>query len=145
MSHAGVYGLAQIRAAMVHAEPHGFAALLGMDVEHAEEGMVILTATPTRAHYNLIGVVHGGFAAGLLDSACGLAAVAGLTEPSRCLTLEIKVAYHAALTDKVGQVRAIGQVIKMGRRTAYTEARLEDAAGRLYASATSTLLIEPMG
>lgn len=141
MSH--LFGLALIRARMLDAAPHGMASLLDMRVTAADEGEVTLTATPTRAVYNLIGVVHGGFAATLLDSACGLAAVAATREPARCLTLEIKVAYHAALTDQTGPVHAKGRVLKMGRRTAFTEARLEDDAGKLYASATSTLLIEP--
>jgi uncharacterized protein (TIGR00369 family) len=136
-------GLEQLRAAMLHARPQGFADLLGMNVVEVEQGRVVLTATPGREHYNLMGVVHGGFAAGLLDSACGLAAVSALREPANCLTLEVKVAYHAALTDAVGEVRAIGQVLSIGRRTAFTEARLEDGAGKLYASATSTLIIAP--
>jgi uncharacterized protein (TIGR00369 family) len=138
-----VTGLEQLRAAMLHARPQGFADLLGMDVTEVEEGRVVLTATPGREHYNLMGVVHGGFAASLLDSACGLAAVSALRTPANCLTLEVKVAYHAALTDAVGEVRAIGRVLSIGRRTAFTEARLEDGAGKLYASATSTLIIAP--
>lgn len=61
--------------------------------------------------------------------------------PINCVTLELKVAYHAPLTDRVGMVRAIGQVVSMGKRVAHTEARLIDMAGKLYASATSTLLL----
>ena len=57
-------------------------------------------------------------------------------------TLELKVAYHRAMTADTGPVRAEGfVVVSMGRRVAFTEARLTDAAGRLLASATSTLLV----
>jgi acyl-coenzyme A thioesterase PaaI-like protein len=38
-------------------------------------------------------------------------------------------------------VRAEGRVISLGRRVAFAEATLTDAAGRLYATATSTLLV----
>jgi acyl-coenzyme A thioesterase PaaI-like protein len=38
-------------------------------------------------------------------------------------------------------VRAEGRVISIGRRVAYTEAKLTDADGRLLATATSTLLV----
>ncbi|MEO5706417.1 MAG: PaaI family thioesterase [Alteraurantiacibacter sp.] len=138
-----ITGAELLRARMVDVPAQGMAQMLGMDVAHVGEGEVTLTAVPSRAFYNLMGVVHGGFAATLLDSACGLAAVAATREPSRCLTLEIKVAYHAALTEATGMVTVTGKVLKIGRRTAFTEARLEDAAGKLYASATSTLLIEP--
>ena len=135
-------GLAFLRAQMLDAPPEGLAQLLDMRVTRVELGEVTLTATPSPAVYNLMGVVHGGFAATLLDSACGLSATSALREVGRCLTLELKVAYHAALTEHVGPVHARGRVLKMGRRTAFTEARLEDDAGRLYASATSTLLVE---
>jgi acyl-coenzyme A thioesterase PaaI-like protein len=45
------------------------------------------------------------------------------------------------MTTETGLVRAEGRVLSMGRRAAFAEAMLTDAAGRLYASATSTLLI----
>ena len=56
-------------------------------------------------------------------------------------TLELKVTYHKAMTDATGPVRAEGRVVSMGRRAAFAEARLVGADGRLYAAATSTLLI----
>ena len=56
-------------------------------------------------------------------------------------TLELKVSYHRGLSDQSGRVRAAGRVITLGRRAAFAEATLHDAAGRLCASATSTLLV----
>jgi acyl-coenzyme A thioesterase PaaI-like protein len=38
-------------------------------------------------------------------------------------------------------MRAEGNVVTIGRRVAFAEARLSDASGRLHASATSTLLV----
>jgi len=45
------------------------------------------------------------------------------------------------MTHETGAVRAEGQVVTIGRRTAFAEAKLTDSAGTLYASATSTLLV----
>ncbi len=45
------------------------------------------------------------------------------------------------MTAETGEVRAEGRVVQMGRRAAFAEAKLTDAAGRLLASATSTLLV----
>ncbi len=115
--------------------------LLGIDLTHAEEGCVVFTATSSRRVYNPLGIAHGGFAATLLDSACGLAAKSAMQDPGSCVTLELKIAYHAALDGNAGEVRAIGTVVSMGRRVAHTQARLVDADDRLYASATSTLLL----
>ncbi len=53
----------------------------------------------------------------------------------------MKVAYHKAMTAGTGEFRAEGRVVTVGRRAAFAEARITDADGRLYASATSTLLV----
>ncbi|WP_134096207.1 hotdog fold thioesterase [Novosphingobium sp. PhB55] len=59
-------------------------------------------------------------------------------------TLELKVAYHRALSETSGPVRAEGKLVTLGRRVGFSEARLVDAQGRLCASATSTLLVFPI-
>jgi acyl-coenzyme A thioesterase PaaI-like protein len=44
---------------------------------------------------------------------------------------------------KTGEVRAEGKVLQVGRRIAYCEARLEDAAGKLLVHGTGSCLIFP--
>ena len=56
-------------------------------------------------------------------------------------TLELKVNYVRALTDRVPRVRAIGEVIHRGRRVATAEARLVGPDDKLYAHATTTCLV----
>ena len=51
------------------------------------------------------------------------------------------MAYHRPITSDTGEVRAEGVVTHFGRRTAFAQASLKDGAGRLLASATSTLLV----
>lgn len=106
-----------------------------------EDGRVVFTGTPSQRVYNPIGTVHGGYAATLLDSACGCAVHSTLDAGQGYSTAELKVAYHRAMTKDTGPVRAEGTVVTRGRRLAFAEARLTDAAGKLYASATSTLII----
>jgi uncharacterized protein (TIGR00369 family) len=86
-------------------------------------------------------MVHGGYAATLLDSACGCAVHASLSPTQAYTTLELKIAYHKAMTKETGLVRAEGRVVSLGRRVAFAEGKLIDANGKLYASATSTLLV----
>ena len=50
-----------------------FAQTLGYDVVEAESGRIAITITPTGAHLNPWGTVHGGLTATLLDSCMGLA------------------------------------------------------------------------
>ena len=75
------------------------------------------------------------------NSACGCAVHSRLSAGQAYTTLELKVAYHKAITAETGPVRAEGSIVSMGRRVAFAEARLVDEAGRLYASATSSLLV----
>jgi acyl-coenzyme A thioesterase PaaI-like protein len=53
----------------------------------------------------------------------------------------LKVSYHKAITKDTGLLRAEGRLLSFGQRVAFAEARLTDARGKLYASATSTLLL----
>ena len=53
------------------------------------------------------------------------------------------MAYHKAMTTETGPVRADGRIVSIGRHAAFTEARLTDIAGKLYASATSSLIVIP--
>ncbi len=109
-----------------------------------ERGRAVFEGSPSRKVYNPIGSVHGGYAATLLDSACGCAVHSSLPAGQGYTTLELKVSYHRALTEASGPVRAEGKIVSLGRRVGFSEARLLDAQGRLCASATSTLLIFPL-
>jgi uncharacterized protein (TIGR00369 family) len=109
-----------------------------------EHGRVVFEGSPSRKAFNPIGSVHGGYAATLLDSACGCAVHSSLPAGQGYTTLELKVAYHRALSETSGPVRAEGKLVSLRRRVGFSEARLVDAQGRLCASATSTLLVFPI-
>ncbi len=49
--------------------PPPIASLMGFDIDEVGEGRVVFSVEPQEYHYNPIGVVHGGLAATLLDSA----------------------------------------------------------------------------
>jgi uncharacterized protein (TIGR00369 family) len=138
---AGLNGLEQMRALIDAGQRPGIAVSLGFDLAEVSLGKAVFTGQPGEHAYNPIGSVHGGYAATLLDSACGCAVHTRLTAEQAYTTLELKVSYHRAISKNTGQLRAEGSVVSMGRRTAFSEARLVDAEGKLYASATSTLLV----
>jgi uncharacterized protein (TIGR00369 family) len=137
-------GLEQLRAVFDATYPDrapGIGATMGFSMVELEEGRVVFEGDPDERVYNPIGTVHGGYAATLLDSAVGCAVHSQLKAGQAYTTLELKVAYHRAMTKDTGPVRAEGVVVKMGARAAFAEGRLTDLDGRLYASATSTLLV----
>lgn len=133
-------GLRQLRKLMDMGRI-GIAETLQFDLVTVEEGRVVFESNPGRYAYNPIGSLHGGYAATLLDSACGCAVHTRLGADQGYTTLELKVAYHKAITDQTGPVRAEGRVVTFGRRAAFAEASLTSGDGLLHATATSTLLV----
>jgi uncharacterized protein (TIGR00369 family) len=118
--------------------------LLEVEVASVKEGEVVLAATPDHRFDNQVGVSHGGYIASLLDNACGAAAHSVLDGKHFCLTLEIKVAYLRPITAQSGPLDIIGRVQKAGRQVVVTEGVIRDAQGRDLATATSTLIVQPI-
>lgn len=139
---SGIDFLSAISAGDLPPPPIG--ELMGFVPVHAEPGTVIFQGTPGPQHYNPSGAVHGGYAATLLDSAVGCAVHSMLPKGKGFTTLELKVNYIRAMTDKTGPVRAEGKVITVGGQVAVAEGRITDAAGKLYAFASTTCLIFPI-
>ena len=137
----GLDGLSQLRALIASGRRPGISVSLDFVLVEVEPGHAVFEGTPGEHAYNPIGSVHGGYAATLLDSACGCAVHSRLSATQAYTTLELKVAYHKTITSDTGRLRAIGRIVSMGRRAAFAEATLVDDEGRLYASATSTLLV----
>ena len=138
---AGLDGLSQLRTLIAGKKRPGIMVSLDLEFVEVQAGRAVFEGVPGDHAYNPIGTVHGGYAATLLDSACGCAVHSCLTATQAYTTLELKVAYHKAVTRDSGTLRAEGRVLSIGRRAAFAEATLKDANGRLFASATSTLLV----
>jgi uncharacterized protein (TIGR00369 family) len=139
----GVDGLTQLRALIASGRKPGILTALDFQFVEAEPGRALFVGTPGEHAYNPIGTVHGGYAATLLDSACGCAVHSRLDATQAYTTLELKVSYLKPITRDTGPLRAEGRVVGIGRRAAFAEATLADSTGRVYATATSTLLVFP--
>ena len=117
--------------------------VMGFHLIEVESGRAVFEGLPQFHHYNPIGTVHGGFAATLLDSALGVAIFSTIEKGGAWTTLELKVNYVRALSKDTGPVRAEGRIIHRGRTMATAEGDIKDAAGKLYAHATTTCMIFP--
>ena len=137
----GLTGLQQLQSFMSADRRPGIGVSLDFRLADVQQGVVSFEGVPGEHAYNPIGSVHGGYAATLLDSACGCAVHSVLSANQTYTTLELKVSYLRAMTKDTGLVRAEGRVINAGRRVAFAEAMLKDAKGKVYATATSTLLV----
>ena len=136
---SGLEALRAIRDGKIAPPP--IANLMGMNIIKAEEDSVIFTIEPAEYLYNPLGTVHGGALSTLLDSAMGCVVQANLPVGVGYTTLELKVNFLRAVTDRVGTLFAEGTIVYKGKRTMLTEARITDEAGKLYAHATSTCMV----
>lgn len=118
------------------------AELLNFALVEVERGRVVFEGDPTPAFLNMIGTIHGGWAATLLDSSLGCAVHTMLPAGKGYTTVELKVNYTRLIMPDSGRLRAEAKIIHFGGRISTAESRLMDAVGRrLYAHATTTCLI----
>jgi uncharacterized protein (TIGR00369 family) len=121
--------------------PPPIAELVRMNAVEAEHGRVTFTCTPDASMYNPLGMVHGGVVCTVLDTAAACALHTTLPLGVSYTSVEIKINYLKAVTVDSGTLTAVGTVVKAGSRIGFVEGSVTDAAGKLVATATSTLLI----
>ena len=120
----------------------GMVRLMNMRLVEVEEGRAVFAVTPQEFHYNPIGLVHGGLAATLLDSAMGCAVHTTLPAGTAYTTLEVKVNFARAITRDTGRVVCEGTVIHGGRTVATADGRVvAEDTGKLLAHGTTTCLL----
>ena len=139
----GLSYLQQVIAGAYPAPP--IARLMNLRLTEIQRGRAVFETTPEEYHYNPLGIVHGGLAATLLDSAMGCSVHSCMNAGDRYTTLELKVTFVKAMTTATGPVRAVATIISETRTVALTEARLVDRDGTLYAHGTSICLIKRAG
>lgn len=136
---AGLDYMRQVIAGEIPPPP--IAVTLRMAALEVEEGRAVFIGEPGEEHYNPIGVVHGGYAATLLDSAIGCAVHTTLPAGTAYTTLTLEAKFVRPITRDTGVVRCEARVLHRGRRQATAEGRLVDAEGRLVAHGTGTCMI----
>jgi uncharacterized protein (TIGR00369 family) len=122
--------------------PPPIAVVMNFSIAEVEEGRAVFEGEPGEEHYNPIGVVHGGYAATILDSVLGCAVHTTLPVGVGYTSQTLEVKYLRPITRDTGAVRAEAQVVHRGSKTATSEARLTSLSdGKLLATGTTTCLI----
>jgi len=114
---------------------------LGFRLVQVGEGEAVFEGEPGPHVLNPTGVVHGGWALTLIDSAAGCAGHTLLPAGVGYATVETKANLARAIRADSGRVRAHGRVLSSGRRIISAEALVRAEDGRLLAHGTSTLLV----
>jgi uncharacterized protein (TIGR00369 family) len=122
--------------------PPPIAVTMSLRPVELEEGRVVFEGEPGEEHYNPIGVVHGGYAATLLDSALGCAVHTTLPAGVGYTSLGLEVKFVRPISRDTGRVLCEASVLYRGRKQATAEATLTVAeSGKLLASGTATCMI----
>ena len=122
--------------------PPPIAVTLRMGPIEIGDGRAVFAGEPGEEHYNPIGVVHGGYAATLLDSALGCAVHTTLPAGVGYTSLGLEAKYVRPITRDTGRVLCEANVLYRGRRQATSEAKLTAAAdGKLLAHGVATSMI----
>jgi uncharacterized protein (TIGR00369 family) len=143
---AGESGLDFLRGLMEGRHPAPpFSRTTRTYLVEAEEGRVVFKGQPDEAFYNPLGVIHGGWASFILDSAMGCAVHSALPAGQGYTTLEFKVHLVRAILPSSGELTCEGVLVHRGGTVATSEGYLRDAEGRLLAHGTETCLIFDAG
>jgi uncharacterized protein (TIGR00369 family) len=121
------------------------ASLMNLALTAVEPGRVEFECRPGEAHYNPLGVVHGGLACTLLDTVVGCAAHSTLPLGFGYTSIDLSVSYLRPITLKHTVLTAEGTVVKQGQRVVFAEGRIAGPDGELLATATSSLLVFAAG
>jgi uncharacterized protein (TIGR00369 family) len=135
-------GLELLRAMLAgELPPPPVMRLLDASLLEVAEGRVVVEMAVREFHYNPLGSVHGGLLSTVLDTATGCTVHSTLPAGVGYTSLDLNVKFLRPATVDSGVLRCTGTMIQRGRRTALSEARLTDGAGRLIAHATSSCLL----
>ena len=115
--------------------------LMNFSITEVEEGRVVVEGYPGEEHYNPIGVVHGGFALTIFDTAMSCSIHTLLPAGVGYTTTDVQVRFIRGVTVATGTVRCEGRALHVGRSTAVAEAKMYDAEGRLLAIGTTACAV----
>jgi len=79
------------------------AETLGFTLSEVENGRAVFTGVPAFAYYNPINVVHGGWAATMLDSALGCSVHTTMAKGEGYTTLELRSTWCAPSRPRPGR------------------------------------------
>ncbi len=132
-------------AAMVAASDKigGLPSYLGITIDEMTPGFLRASMPVREELLTIMGAIHGGVMAGLVDHALGCVLYPLMKPGQWAATTEFKINYLAAV--KAGTLVAESQVLSFGRRSAVVRAEVTNGS-KLVCVAQGTLLIsDPPG
>jgi len=117
-----------------------FLKLIGAELEHVENGKVVISCKHKEMLTQQQGLLHGGVVASLADVSCGYAALTTMPDDSEVLTVEFKI--NLIRPANTSKIIATGQVIKSGRMLVISESSVTDESGEtVIAKMMATMIV----
>jgi uncharacterized protein (TIGR00369 family) len=117
------------------------ARTFGMVLSYTDEGNAVVDLPHNPGLDHALDGVHGGVYATMLDTAGWFTAAAAHDEPCWLATAEMSIHFLAPVART--SLRAVGRLIRRGRRQDVAEMHLYDGGGRLVGHATGTFVLLP--
>jgi acyl-CoA thioesterase len=122
-------------------EHHGFHSLIGFKYGDSGEGHARLLLEVAPKHLSPTKTVHGAVIYALADTTMGAALWTTVTEGETIATISANVDYLAAVTE--GTLSCEAEVVRRGKRTAFTRALIRNERDELVAQVTAAFHIGP--
>ena len=115
--------------------------LMDFRLVEVESGKAVFAIETAEYLYNPIGLVHGGVAATIMDSAMGCAVHTMLVAGVGYTTMDLQIRFVRPIKTKSGRLLCEGRVVHAGSQVMTTEGRLMDEAGAVYAHGTGSCIV----
>ncbi len=119
----------------------GITNFLGFTLDEATRGRVVISLRVQKKLLQVHGVMHGGVIAVLADTAGGLASYMACPPGTRVATIEMKINFLEAIS--AGTVKAVAEVVRIGRHTSVVDCDITDSKKRLVGKALMTFFVGP--
>jgi uncharacterized protein (TIGR00369 family) len=116
---------------------------LNLSLLELSDGRAVISALPAPQFENSMARMHGGFVATLIDTAMGWSVASKLGENVGFGTVDLNVKFVRKLEVETGLIMATALIVHAGRTMLTAEAKVADAAGKLYAHGSGTFLVYP--
>ena len=119
----------------------GFAKLLGIEFDHAEEGFARLKMRVEKQHTQMANTAHGGILATIAEAAAAQAMITLLKDDEFFTTIELNLNYLSPANPGESIVGE-GRIIQRGGRIAVGDMEVkESSSGRLIVKGLHTFMI----
>ena len=117
--------------------------LLGFRLVAADPGSARFEGETGEHLLNPFGTVHGGYAATLLDSTCGVGLQATLPRGRGTATIRLEVSFLRPILPAMGRIACVSKLIHAGEQVAWSEADVLGSDGKMLARARGCFAVFP--